>query len=75
MARIKTSSVGDRIREIRIAAEMTQDELAEQSGLSRKWINRLENGRDVSPRLVTLVGIAKALGVPCEDLLAEPIAA
>lgn len=36
--------VGDRIRALREAKELSQEKLAELSGLSRKTISRMENG-------------------------------
>jgi DNA-binding XRE family transcriptional regulator len=59
--------VGNRIREHREAAGMTQVELAEKSGLPQSHISRLE-GRKHSPSRATLEKIAKALGVVVSDL-------
>lgn len=36
--------VGDRIRALREGQELSQEKLAELSGLSRKTISRMENG-------------------------------
>lgn len=45
----------------RIAAGMTQKELAEKSGVRQSNISRIENGSCV-PTLTTLMALAQALG-------------
>jgi DNA-binding XRE family transcriptional regulator len=59
--------VGDRIREARRKAGLTQKELAQRSGLRQSHISRLERGRH-SPSFVTLEKIAEALGIPVSQL-------
>jgi transcriptional regulator with XRE-family HTH domain len=55
---------------LRVAAGLTQEGLSDRSGLHSTEISRLERGvRD--PRLSTIVRVARALGVPPADLLAE----
>jgi DNA-binding XRE family transcriptional regulator len=54
--------VSDKIRTCRKAAGLTQEELAEKSGLPQSHISRLENGQH-SPSRATLEKIAAALGV------------
>jgi DNA-binding XRE family transcriptional regulator len=53
--------MGYRIKEAREEAGMTQDELANKSGVSRSIINGLETGRATVTTNVTLLKIAKAL--------------
>jgi len=55
--------ISTRIKACRKAAKLTQDELAEKSGLPQSHISRLEAGRH-SPSRVTLEKIAKALDIP-----------
>lgn len=45
--------LGNKIAELRKALSMTQEELANQTGVSTRTIQRIENGA-VTPRLVTL---------------------
>ncbi len=59
--------VSGRIHEVRSAAGLTQEQLAEKSGLPRSHISRLENGKH-SPSRSTLEKIAAALGVKLEKL-------
>lgn len=59
--------MGYKIKELREEKKMTQEELAEKSGVSRTIISFLENG---SPNTTskTLVSIARALGVTIDQL-------
>ncbi len=59
--------VSKTIREQRRVAGITQAELAEKSGLLQSHISRLENGQYSATRM-TLVKIAKSLGIPLSKL-------
>ncbi len=59
--------VSGRIRTLRRAANLTQDELAEKAGLPQSHISRLESAKH-SPSRATLEKIAAALGVPLGEL-------
>ncbi len=54
--------LGERIRELRKSAEITQEELGEKASLNYKFIGELERGR-VNVSLDSLVKLASALGV------------
>lgn len=59
--------LGQRIREIRIAYRMTQQELADACGHSRVVISKAEKGhRKVSTEL--LLDVAKAFGITLDEL-------
>ena len=59
--------VGNRIRDLRESAGLTQSELARRAGLLQSYISRLENGEgSVSER--TLRKIARALRVRIERI-------
>jgi transcriptional regulator with XRE-family HTH domain len=60
--------VGDRIRDARQDAGLTQEMLAELAGLDRQAINRIEQAH-ASPLLDNLFRIADALNVPLADLV------
>lgn len=62
-----TAYLAKRIRDLRIAAGMTQDRLAEKSGLGQSHICRLEKGQH-SPNALTIEKIAAALGVPVSQI-------
>jgi transcriptional regulator with XRE-family HTH domain len=59
---------GDKVRELRIKKGLSQEQLAELSGLHRTYISSLELGkRNVS--LINIFALAKALGVTPDKLL------
>ena len=55
--------MGEKIRELREKAKLSQEELAERSGLSRVTISFIETGKLESVTTKTLKQIAEALGV------------
>ncbi len=59
--------VGDKIKQLREARGMTQEDLAEKSGLPQSHISRLES-RKHSPSRATLEKLAKALNVSLSEL-------
>jgi|SRR5579863_9265593 len=62
------ASTGDRIREIREAKKLTQDQLAEKSGISKSFLSEVENGkRNLSSDY--LLRIANVLGASIDFLL------
>lgn len=61
----------ERILTIRKSKGLSQEVLAEQSGISLRTIQRVEQG-DTVPRGHTLQALAAALGVPLEALRIEP---
>lgn len=69
---IDYASMGLRIRHIRVQKSLTQDELSEQSGTSRSFINRVENGKK-GLSLETLIAIANALNVSTDDILVDSL--
>ena len=62
------SLIGSRVKEFRRRAQITQENLAEQTNLSVKYIGNLENGRK-GAGLNTLIEIADALGATVDLLL------
>lgn len=60
--------VGENIARACMAADLTQDELAELSGISKSFLAHVEKG-DNSVSLPTLCALAKALQVSCDSLL------
>lgn len=61
------NSTGQLIRDFRTQQGLTQEDLAEQTDVSVRTIQRIENGK-VEPRAYTIQAIAKALDVPFEKL-------
>lgn len=62
--------LGKRLRELRLAASLTQAELARRTGIHRPNIARVEAGRH-TPSLETISRLASAIGVPTTAVLAE----
>lgn len=60
--------MGYKIKEIREAAGMTQQQLSERSGISRSIINGLETGRTKTTTTATLRKIAIALNKKVDDI-------
>lgn len=61
------SAFGQRLRQIRIARDWSQEELADRVGMDRTYVGGIERG-ERNPSLVNIVRIALALGVPVGDL-------
>jgi transcriptional regulator with XRE-family HTH domain len=61
------AAVRARIRELRTARGLTQEQLCEHAGISIDAITRIESGSR-TPTLSTLASIAKALGVDRKPL-------
>lgn len=66
------TSIGDRIRALREFRDITQDQLAQRSGVSVDTIRKLEQGVRESARINTLRGLARALDVQLERLVGQP---
>jgi len=60
-------AVGKRIKIVRQRSGLTQDQLAEQVGLSPKYISGIERGVE-NPTMDILLRLAKMLGVEPYDL-------
>ncbi len=59
--------LASRLKEYRMAAGLTQAELAERAGVSRKTVNTVENGVFV-PSTILALTLARALGTTVETL-------
>lgn len=58
---------GQRIRELRLAAEMSQEELADRAGLHRTYIGGIERGeRNIG--LLNVFRLATTFSLPVADL-------
>jgi len=60
--------LGDNIRRIRLAKDMTQGDLCRKLGLDRAYMSNVESGKK-NPTLSTIEKFAKALAVKPKDLL------
>lgn len=60
--------LANRIKQLRLAKKISQEELAAKAGLSRNGMGLIEQGKRW-PRLATLLKISEALGLTIEDVL------
>lgn len=60
--------IGNRVRELRKARGLSQDDLAAMTGLEHSYISYIESGKR-NPTLKTLHRIAVSLEVPLTDLV------
>jgi transcriptional regulator with XRE-family HTH domain len=62
--------VGARLKHLRLARKLTQEQLAEAAGLSYKFVGEIERGVG-NPTLTTLEALAVALQLTRPDLLSD----
>lgn len=58
----------NKVKEIRIEMKLSQEELANKSGLSRYLISKIENGDDVNITKNTMISISNALNKKVTDV-------
>jgi len=61
---------GCALRELRLAAGFSQEQLGLESGVQRNFISLIETGQN-QPTITTIVKLAGALGVKPSKLVAE----
>lgn len=64
------NTFGERLKQFRISAGLTQEELAKKCGITKQNISRYENSKR-EPNIRTAKMIADALGVMLADLVPE----
>ncbi len=57
-----------KVKEYRLKAGMTQEELSVKSGVNRTTISALENGNEVNVSVKILKKISECLQVPVSDI-------
>lgn len=71
-----SKKIAYRLRALREAAQLSQQEVADKSDLSLSLIAKMEQGRKADPRASTILALAGALGVRpgelIEDLVEPP---
>lgn len=60
---------GAALRERRVRRHLTQEQLAERSGLSYKFVGEIERGQG-NPALTSIAGLASGLGIGLPELFA-----
>ena len=61
---------GAALRQLRLAAGLTQEQLGLESGVQRNFISLIETGQN-QPTINTIVKLARALGMKASQLVAE----
>ncbi|MDI9897453.1 XRE family transcriptional regulator [Rhodococcus sp. IEGM 1381] len=64
--------MGSRIRSLRIARELTVQQLADQAEVSRRLLTQIEHGQ-ANPSLVAVTRIARSLGTDFTELLSDTV--
>lgn len=62
--------IGDKIRRLRVAKQLTQEELANRCELSKGFISQVENDL-TSPSIATLIDILEILGTNLPDFFSD----
>jgi transcriptional regulator with XRE-family HTH domain len=62
--------LGDKIKDLRLQCDLTQEELANRCELTKGYISQLENDL-TSPSIATLIDILSALGTSLKDFFAD----
>lgn len=62
-----TPELNNRIKVLRAERDLTQEQLADRIGVSRKTINTVEKGKFV-PSTVLALKLAREFGVPVEEI-------
>lgn len=63
------SHIGGNLRRIRDNVKLSQQELAEKSGISKAQISRIENGTQTNPSIQTVISLATALNTTMEEII------
>ncbi|MFE6785216.1 helix-turn-helix domain-containing protein [Streptomyces sp. NPDC057680] len=61
-------ALGRRVRDARMYADLTQEELAQRAEIDRSTIQRIEGGQN-DAKFSHLLRVARVLNVPTRDLL------
>ena len=66
-----TSNIGERLKKTRTALDISLDEAAKRTGVSKPMLGQIERGQSV-PTITTLWKIATGLKTPLSSFLEEP---
>lgn len=62
-------NIGQKVKELRKDRKITQEKLAEKSGLSINYISRIENKNDLHISISVLIKLADALQISVAELV------
>jgi len=63
-------TIGQRVHAARLAAGLSQGQLAQRAGVAQAAISRIERGETREPGVLIMAGIARALDTSIDDLIA-----
>lgn len=63
------TSIGEKIRTLRIGKDLSVNEFAKKSGVSKSYISNIERGVQKNPSLIVMGKLARTLNVSLEELL------
>ncbi len=63
-------ALGKALRKLRLAAELSQEQLGLESGVQRNFISLIETGQN-QPTIGTIFKLAQALGIKPSKLVSE----
>lgn len=64
------TSVGESLKRFRLAANMSQEQMANSAELDRSYVSHIERGT-ANPSVITLANLCYALGITLADLFSE----
>jgi len=71
---IREDQIGRRIKKLRIERNLTQEALAQEAGLTKGYLSKIENSKN-SPPVSTLLSLARALDIDINDIFSEEVTA
>lgn len=71
MAKKTAVPLSDTLRELRLAAGLSQQDLSDRSSVSKFAICKIERGKTLSPTRATIVALALGLGIAPAELRAN----
>ena len=63
------AKIGKKIKQLRIQHRVSQERLAERTGIRKERISKIENGKVRDLRISTILRLAEGLAIPAEALL------
>ncbi len=63
--------VGQKIRDIRLAKKLTQEQMEHKTGIKREYLSKIETGGLPNVTIKTLKKITDALGIPLSKFFRE----
>ena len=62
--------LGEELRQRRLAAGLSQEQLADKAGIDRTYVSLLERDERI-PTVNVLIGVCRAMGVRSSDVIAR----